>query len=566
MLVVDNNKMKLLKMKEKLLEVSPYDNQNCLNEFKNLAIDIDSEVFASLVDHIENTNYHDLPLEEQINVLAEFVQAYDDVNELQYSFKNVYQRYAGLPLQLSDMSIISIDSIKDRISCIEGYLLNNNNVENNKQELEQLNLDLIDEEKRRIDSLEIFKTKEAQLRNSFVNAEGRVAASDDAYISFVREFNILSLDLKQLLLDNQQLENELDQAVADKALTREEYEAAKVCYNYVPSFENKENCNAINKKLVFMEYKFALLEMASLIAKDFSEYDSVKLKREKLKVFNDMRVECLKKLDVVLLIDPFASLKINEQLEIIESYGDNKEKISSIRRKISNVNFLLESRLKRNVDFMVELNALNNFITDKTSFGVVKEVAKHDEATKNIVLPSQVVGVVDIPNNLLMLDRAREKANSVIRRVSEMFVDTNVDVPQTVNPDLVILPSISLEEEQNDAVALEEKPVETAPEIEVPIEFPEIADYSNSDEAIGSDNNDLFQEVVPFDSTKLFDNKYDDIFTNSEKEPEVSNMLIDLSDTANNDLNIASAGQQGGDAFWITKDDDVEEVIKTKRR
>ena len=53
MLVVDNNKMKLLRMKEKLLEVSPDNYQNNLVDFRKLAIEIDNEVYNLLVNNIK---------------------------------------------------------------------------------------------------------------------------------------------------------------------------------------------------------------------------------------------------------------------------------------------------------------------------------------------------------------------------------------------------------------------------------------------------------------------------------------------------------------------------------
>ena len=547
MLVVDNNKMKLLRMKEKLLEVLPDNYQGYLDEFKSLAIEIDYEVVASLVNHIKETNYHDLPLEEQISVLSEIIQEYDDVNELQCSFKNVYQRYTNDPLGLSDISVIAIDEIRDRISNIEGYLLNSSHIENNKNELERLNLELISEEKRRTDSIELFKNKEQQLRNSFINAEGRVNGVADTYISFVQEFNILSLDLNRLLLDNSYLEDELNKVIIDKSLMSEEIAAANICYSYVPSFENKQTCDAINKKLVVAEYKFALLELANLIAKDFWEYDSVKLKREKLQMFNEIRLECLKKMDITLSIDPFTNLKIDEQLEIIESYGDNREKISVIRRKISNVNAVLEERLQKNVDFMVALNAAGTFIKDKTTFSEVKEEIKEDESFEIDILPNQVIDVRD-KTEQFMFDRAQEKADSVIRYANQLYEANEETSSEIVNPELVILSG-----------EVPESKVDNNEEIKISIGD---IDEGNTAPVLGSDSNDLFQEVIPFSDATLFDNKYEDVFEN-EKEKNDS-MLIDLSNPDVNGLKFV--GPQSDDSFWTIKPDEIEEESKIKRR
>ena len=159
MLVVDNNKMKLLKMKEKLLEVSSDNYQENLDDYKKLATEIDLQAYASLVNHIKETNYHDLPLEEQINVLSDFVREYDDVNELQCSFRNVYQKYAGSILELSDISNILIDEIKERLEYMD--------IEDSKKDKY---FELIDEIKKEKDE----KTREFLFHNlaKIINKEG----------------------------------------------------------------------------------------------------------------------------------------------------------------------------------------------------------------------------------------------------------------------------------------------------------------------------------------------------------------------------------------------------------
>ena len=148
MLVVDNNKSNLLRMKEKLLEVGVDLDKN-LNEFKQLALEIDDEVFNSLMKKIENTNLHNLSLEEQLVILNQIEEEYNGVYELQCRFRNVFQKYSQDELELSDLNVILIDDIRNRINTIQGYLINIKSIKNGKEDLEKLNQDLINESKRK---------------------------------------------------------------------------------------------------------------------------------------------------------------------------------------------------------------------------------------------------------------------------------------------------------------------------------------------------------------------------------------------------------------------------------
>ena len=547
MLVVDNNKMKLLRMKEKLLEVSPDNYQNNLVDFRKLAIEIDNEVYNLLVNHIKETNYHDLPFEEQLDVLNNIVKEYDDLNELECSFKNIYQKYSNEQLDLSDLSNILIDAINDRISHIQGYLLNNSYLEKSKIELENLSLELISEEKRHNDALKLFDEKEEQLKTSFLNAEGRKKSinNDDSYISFISEFEDNSLDLRKLLIDDQLLNEELGKTITDKSSAVSELEAARICYRYVPSIDNKEAFDLIALKVAKFDYKFTLLQMVNLITTKFNDYKMVKSKREKLKALNAIRLDNLKKMGINLLIDPFKQLKIDEQLNIIENYGDNLERISVIRRNIVNVNTLVENRNRNNINFMVLLNASTNFIKDKTSFEEVKDEAidvinEKEDIGKNIKY-NQVISINDT-NQEFMIERAKEKTDSVIKRVNQLYTKKEDSNKIMLSPDLIVLPSKTEDE------IIDDKQEELFPEIdknEVEIQ------NETKEDVLDNAVDDLFQDVKPFEDTVLFNNKYDDVF---EEKKDDSVFVQNTADEMPQDL------------FWVTDDKELDEEQKVKKR
>ena len=101
MLVIDDSKLKLLKMKEKMLDLAINDNTT-LDEYKTLAIQIDSECYEMIINKVKDNNYNNLPFEEQIKFFNEIIEDYDYLNELQCRFKKVYAKYSEEELELSD--------------------------------------------------------------------------------------------------------------------------------------------------------------------------------------------------------------------------------------------------------------------------------------------------------------------------------------------------------------------------------------------------------------------------------------------------------------------------------
>ena len=546
MLVIDENKMKLLKMKEKLLEVSFDNYQQHLADYKELAIEIDKQAYDALIEQIKNTDYYSLPLEEQAQVLTDIKGEYDSLNELQCSFRNVYRKYTSEELGLSDIHSILIDQIDDRINKIQGYLVNNYYLENNKKQLENLNLELIDEEKRRISAEARFHEMEKELRDNFLNAEGRITSNVNQieYTSVIKEYNDNGFDLKQMLADGDLLDKILDKTNSEKNSAEEKLVATKICYESAPTYDNKEIYDSIAFDMVKIRYRLTLVQMANLVARDFSRYESIKTKREQLKALNDVRLNCLKKMNVNVMIDPFSRIKLDEQLSVIDSFNDNKEKIAVTRRNITNLSTVIDSRIKTNTDFMVALNVHQEFVKDKTSFDDVKFELNEDTNNDDLIIGSsvnesdsktfeydenQVVKVTDLKDGFLA-DRVKEKTDNVISAVIKLFNQSDEKEIEIVTPELSIQPVLNSET------------IDTSTSEEVPIE---IQEENNEFAFLTEPNSEIFTDNNESNVEPLFDNSSneknmeptflvepsEEIFTNMTPSNDIADDSNNIKDT-----------------------------------
>ena len=273
MVVVDGNRLNLLKMKEKLLEITGNKNDKLVNEYKELVSSIDKDEYDALIKKIKETNYHNLPLEEQVTFLNEIESDYNSLNELQCGYKNTYSKYSDDELELSDIENILIENIVSRSSTIQGYLMNKKNLENNKIELERLNLELISTLKKQdlINNkvLEINKS----IKNNLMSAEGRIINNhgDMVYTSIQDEFKNVNLDLKLLIENEELLQQELFNAEKEKKENNETLQAALICYK--GDNKNEEIYNRIKSDAKLSEYKSVLMEILNQICTETYDYD-----------------------------------------------------------------------------------------------------------------------------------------------------------------------------------------------------------------------------------------------------------------------------------------------------
>ena len=516
MLVIDDNKLKLLRMKEKLLEF-PIDNQSqILSEYKEMVIDIDKVMYERLIDMIKNTNYHNLPLEEQLRFLTDIENEYNNFNEFQCRYRSIYEKYANDELQLSLIENIYIDRIKSKISAINGYLVNNEKLLNYHNSLEELNIELIESEKKKEAISERLQLLENELVDNVLRAEGRLYNHGNLeYASVPQEFKKYGFDLEKLLNDSELLEQESSKIGSLLSSEEEKMVATKVCFNSMPNVETKSLYNAAYIDVLNTTYKVILLNFARLVGHKYTNYEEIKEKRIKLiKLISD-RAKVLIDLGIKFSVDPFDRLKIKEQMEIIELLGVNFQNILSIKEKIKNTFSMVDSIKEKNDELYLIIFEDLELFNDNTSLGnVIDNIdvkVEHSSVSSNKVLT-----LGDIPRDF-KLELALNKSGAVIDKVYKMFNDVPVSLEnKSVVPELVV----EKDDVFNDAI--------------------DSQDVFTTDQNIELDiDNELFKEVEPFEKVELFANKYDDIFSQprevqnvqSEEMPELffddNNMTIE---------------------------------------
>lgn len=577
MLVVDDNKIKLLKMKEKILEISKETPHDVLNDYKDLAIQIDNEIFNDFISKIKNTNIHDLPYNKQLEFLFDIEQEYSDVNEMQYSLKNVWQKYSEELLPLGDLNQVLIDKIKERISNIQGYLINNEKLNKSENMLAELQVELGNLERQRSILQSRFGTMEKEMKYDFLKAEGRVnVRGESKFTSVSLEYADNGLNLRELFDNKEVFNQKLSTLEEEKNLAEDKMLAAKICYESMPTLQNKEIYDSIMKDMIIARYRLTLIQLVDLLNDEEVSYEKVLAKREKFKALNDVRINCLSKLDIYYLIDPVSRVRIDEQISSIKEYETISENIMVIRKRIDYLTKITNDRVAADKEFTDSLNKNEEYIIDKTKFEDVKdniipndEIINLEDTSINIsnklspiVLDSQVINVHDYSEKF-ELDKALEITDSVIKRVNNLFIENaKKEEPAVVEtPELVIEESTPTNEQEN-APVVDEEVNENEDEIKIESlidEMPSLEeakeetvesnlneeynsekndDLSNSiiEDAFGHEedtpsitskvteapvnsiDDDLFQDVSPFEKTPLFTDKSDDIISETERK------------------------------------------------
>lgn len=199
MFEIDEQKLKLLKMMESLLKTGNASNEE-VNRYKDIVTKIDSESFNKIKDMINNIANHNHTLNEELKLLEEVNEAYEQLELIRCRFKNVYEIYLNDSLDLTDVEILKIEQIRNRINAIRGYLLNTANIDKYKDELSKLNNRLIEEDKKS----DFFKKRIAQcdeeLEQNFLNAEGRIQDGDQIkYTSIFNEYMESGINIRDII-------------------------------------------------------------------------------------------------------------------------------------------------------------------------------------------------------------------------------------------------------------------------------------------------------------------------------------------------------------------------------
>lgn len=437
MIDINDNDFKLLKMNESLLsKIKDKDLiDKTIKDYSLLAKKIDERNYQEFISRIKNKK-HNQTLEEELSYLEELENEYTQLEELQCKFRNIYSMYCDDELSLSDLSTIKIDKIRERKNLISGYLINIKNIDTTKGELEKFNEQLIFEDKKRTNNRERYLRLEEELKNAFINAEGR-KETVSAYTSVKNEYEENGFDIQRLVNDKEYLNSKLIEVQNIRKEKEDLLKTGKICYENMPSKENKEVLNSLNVDAIVARYQLSLLKIVNLIVNYQDSYDKLLEKREQLLDLIKKRVSYLGILGKKFVVDPFSRIKIQEQVGYIEtSLEDNTRMISRIRKSINESSNKLEELMNKNSEYLMIIpQEHDDYIVDKLSFSDVDVSSVNDNILvgdwTNIVdsvYDNQVISVKDIPNSFKK-DIVSEKTRGVITRVYEMVIeDSALDI------------------------------------------------------------------------------------------------------------------------------------------
>lgn len=444
MVDINDNDYKLLKMNESLLSKLSSDDikfKETIDTYKELAIKIDRSNYNDFIDKINNYS-NNQSLQEELEYLDELENGYGQLNEMQCRFRSIYSTY-GLDddFKLSDLGRIDIDGIRERRNLISGYLINNKNIADSKKKLDEYNDKLISLNKEEKENSKRYQYLEEELKRMFLDAEGRIIDSSMKYTSVKMEYSDNEFDLGKLLEDSELLEQTFKQVLSAEMEQKEVLKAVDICYDKMPTKENRETRDVTRIDTVKANYRLALIKIVRLISHYENTYDKIVEKREQLRDLIKKRNEYLNILGKRYAVDPFGRIKIDEQLNYIKTnLRDNAREISRVRKLINEVSNRLDEMTSKNNSFLTELNSSDiSFIKDTTSLSDIS-VELDDDLIKQIkvYLDNQVANVRDISSEF-KIDRVHEKTDGVISRVYQMISnDTKSEKTSTYNPELVV--------------------------------------------------------------------------------------------------------------------------------
>ncbi|MBP5684677.1 MAG: hypothetical protein J6X02_05435, partial [Bacilli bacterium] len=315
--------------------------------------------------------------------------------------------------------------------------------------------------------------------------------------------------------------------------------------------------------------------IVDLIANEFTDYNEIKSKRLQLLDLVKKRVQYLEQLGINLLIDPFDRIKINEQLEIIDLLGNSMYDIALIKEKIKDTCDIVENIKNKNNELFMIISQDVEFFNDKKSISNMVQEFNIEAVPVDFTLDAihqsddVVVDIKEIPDSL-NINLVRKKTGGVITRVYELFTNVAVEtVKESVVPQLVIERDSTFEKNDSQEEVIENEPLfddnlsaamdsfnentlekmeslddasesvksqlvvaadnnsEKRDSQKVVIENEPLFD-DNLSAAMDSFNENLFEEVEPFEKVALFTSKSDDIFLGNNNQNEDNDIMPEL--------------------------------------
>lgn len=510
MLVNNDSNLKLLKMKEKLLESSSVNREKNLDDYSELASKIDSFSYNNLIEKIHLSTDNNYTLLEEIKFLEDVEHEYMQLDELQHRLRKVFSKYSSKELELSDLSKIRIEEIRNRKSVISGYLINIENIEKDKKKLEELQEKLIDESKKRDVTINRLHMMDKELTSSFMNAEGRLR--DDTGLkstSINAEYMQNGFNLNRLFNDDEYL----DQVYTDVINSYNDKNGLFVAAVRLPVAEDEyqDVFRATKMDAIKAKYQRSLIEMVRKLKKEDNSVSQARDKRKDLQSLIKYRKDYLDNFKIIYEIDPFSRINLSNQLEFINSIQVNDKKIKNIRKQITDINTKLENMISSNKELKMSINDRHEYlvpeekkeIVDYTSLGDYIDFGDTDSRPDNMV-----VSIKDI-NDKFNMKKATEIVNNVINRVYKMLTTVSLPDDKVDTQDDALYPELLIESEVVDNKLADEP-------ISIKVEEPEEVKASVLD-------SDIFHDEIPFESVPLFTDKVIDssnIFNETKKPVE----------------------------------------------
>ena len=576
MLMIDDNMFKLARMQESLLKVATGDRRYHLDNYiKNITV-IDAKLYDNLVNIIKDASKYNQTLEDELLYLDKIKMSYDQLAELQMRFKNVCKQYGENNLVLSDMSLLNMEYVDNRISAINGYLTNIKNIKVNKNKLEVLNEKLVDEEKKREFLNKKISLFEKKLRDDFVHASlKQVVFGKLESFDIISEYSKLGYDVVSLLDNPLELDNKYRNINVQSTEISEKYEAAKLCYNNLFDTDSKNIISEIEKDFYLIKYKYIMLKILKLLVNETLDCDTAKVKRENFLELINNRDVCLKKLGINNPLNIIDIVDINGQLKELAVLSDTVKNIHSIRKEISELSNRTEKMINENNGYLISLSDTKEMILSKVGFNDVDitsldDIIEEEVESSKIILDNQVVMVKSISSSFKLL-LSKQKAYGVIERICKMnakkdgvYGQKDTKVEEMV-PELVISPmeEISSTITEN-AIANDDASEEIVNENVLmldPASFPlvdkEVSEVSldnindinkNVDTVVSNKvelDSSIFETTVPFSGPIMFSDRTDNV-VDVKKEEKVEDLFtLPTLDIKENETELMP------DAFWI---------------
>ena len=528
MVSIDKTKTNLLSMKRKILEVSKDVTQKDINDYEKIVADIDKEMYKNLTKRIKNSNYNNQSIEEKLKLLLSFEEEYQELEQFQKKHKKVYSKRVGKELELSNINNIKIDQIRKIINAISDYLKSNENINKDKNELETLNTLLIEETKKSNMLEEKLKTHEKELLNKLLNSKGRIYDENGEveYTSIKEEGKKFNVDIEELINNQSLLNEELDKADKATKETQENLKVATICHNKTSNVDYDDVFQKIKNEELQAKYKLNFLQIINEIAKKIKNQDAFISKRRAILELIKERSKILKEINISYLYDPFVNdiqVKIKNQIEVINSIGDNTEKIKSIRKRIAEIIDNDEQKDIKNTNLLAIINKEYDLFYDDMSFANIKNSNSEPKKAKK----NQVIAIKSASNNILNKN-VFDKTSGVIKRVMEMITGESIDINDDNNYEQT--PQIVVEASENNEYINNESNINNTVindinEVQNTDEQPQETSV-NSKTFNDEQSENIFHDETPFNETPLFVNRYDDGETSTVIDPVLSQLKM----------------------------------------